>query len=328
MNFSISYWMFLALGACHLLNSALAASPSPEHQYPSKPIRWVVPSSAGGGNDALARLFGAKMTQNWGQQVVVDIRPGASGIIGSDLVARSAPDGYTLLIVASGYALNTYVKSKLPYDTLNDFERVTIITYSPNVLVVHPSVPLHSVKELISFAKAKPDALNYASSGTGTLSFLSAVSFMARSGTKLVEVPYKGAGDSGRAVLSGEVHLNFNAPSVTVPLIKAGRLRGLAVTSPERMRIIPDVPTVSETLPGYELQNFFGLLVPAKTPRLIVDKLRGEIVRILALPEVRENVEQQGFVPAGSTPEEFTAYIQAKIVEWSKLLKESGIKPD
>ena len=318
--------VILVLWTLFLAGKVLAASP--ESKYPSKPNRWVVPSSAGGGNDALARLFGAKMTQNWGQQVIVDIRPGASGIIGSEIVAKAAPDGYTLLIVASGYALNAYVKTKLPYDTLNDFERVTIITYSPNVLVVHPSVPLRSVKELIAFAKAKPNALNYASSGTGTISFLSAVSFMTRSGTSLVEVPYKGAGDAGRAVLSGEVHVNFNAPSVTVPLIKAGRLRGLGVTSPQRMRIIPDVPAIAETLPGYELQNFFGLVVPAKTPRAIIDKLRAEIVRILALPDVRENVEQQGFVPAGNTPDEFTAYVRDTIVEWSKLLKESGIKPE
>lgn len=296
-------------------------------KYPSKPIRWIVPSSAGGGNDALARLIGSRMTQNWGQQMIVDLRPGASGIIGMEIAARSPADGYTLLIVASGYVLNPLLKAKLPYDTFNDFQRITVIAYSPNVLVVHPSMPIRSVAELVAFAKKRPNVVNYASSGAGTIGSLAAAMLTKMSDTKMVEVPYKGAGDSGRAVVAGEVHINLNAPSVLVPFIKSGRLRGLGVTSPKRMSIIPDVPTISETLPGYELQNFFGLLTPAKTPPAIVEKLHGEMVRILSLPDIRAILEEQGFIPGGNTPEEFTAYVRNTSVQWGRLLQDTGSKP-
>lgn len=323
-------YQVLYLGAIVFLlaSSAVAQSPAPADQYPSKPIRFIAPSSAGGGNDALARMLGVRMAENWGQQVIVDLRPGASGIVGSELAARSAPDGYTILIVASGYALNAYLFSRLPYDTLKDFERVSMVANAPNVLVVHPSVPLQSVKALISFAKSKPNALNFASSGRGTVSFLSAAMFMGMTGTKMVEVPYKGAGASAMAVISGEVHLIFTGPSAIVPFIKTGRLRALGVTAPKRINILPNVPTISEMLPGYEVQNFFGVLVPAKTPRPIVNKLHAEIVRILKLPDVRVILEEQGFVPVGNRPEEFTAHLQAKIAEWSRILKELGVKPE
>ncbi|MCC6534308.1 MAG: tripartite tricarboxylate transporter substrate binding protein [Burkholderiales bacterium] len=305
-----------------------AQTPGPADHFPSKPIRIIAAGSAGGGNDSLSRILGAKMTENWGQPVITEIRAGASGIVGSEFTARAAPDGYTLLVIASGYALNPYIYSRLPYDTMRDFERVSLIANAPNVLVVHPSVPLHSVKELIAFTKAKPGVVNFASSGKGTVSFLSAAMFMGMTGTRMVEVPYKGAGDSARAIISGQVHLIFTGPSAIVSFIKAGRLRALGVTAPQRIGILPEVPTIAEALPGYEVQNFFGLLAPAKTPSHIVNKLSAEVARIVKLPEVRLILEEQGFIPVGNRPEEFTTYMRAKIADWTKVLSDLGVKPE
>ncbi|MBI4192993.1 MAG: tripartite tricarboxylate transporter substrate binding protein [Betaproteobacteria bacterium] len=315
-----------ALLACGAL--AQSQSPSDAEKYPSKPIRAIVPSSAGGVNDVLARLLGAKMSERWGQQVVADLRPGAGGIIGSEVVAKAAPDGYTILVVAGGYAFNTLLYSKLPYDTFKDFERVTIVAFAPNVLVVHPSLPVHSVRELIALAKARPGTLNYASSGVGTSSYLSAELFLRLADVKILHVPYKGAGASTNAVISGEAPIIFSGPSNVLPFLEAKRLRALGVTAPKRMSIIPAVPAISETLPGYEVQGFYGVLVPAKTPRPIIDKLRGEIVRILNLPDVRDRLLALGFLPVGNSPEEFTAYVQSEIVKWGKTFKELGIKPE
>jgi tripartite-type tricarboxylate transporter receptor subunit TctC len=303
-------------------------SPSDVDKYPSKPIHAVVPSSAGGVNDVLARLFGAKMTEHWKQQVVVDIRPGAGGIIGFENVAKSAPDGYTILIVAGGYAFNTLLYSKLPYDTFKDFERVTIVVFAPNVLVVHPSVPVYSIRELIALAKARPEALNYASSGVGTGSYLSAELFMRLADIKMTHVPYKGAGESTTGVVSGEAPIIFSAFSNVEPFIASKRLRALGVTSSKRMSVLPAVPAICEELPGYEMQNFYGVLVPAKTPRPIINKLHGEILRIMNLPDVRERLIALGFVPVGNSPEEFTVYVQSEIVKWGKTFKELGIKPE
>jgi tripartite-type tricarboxylate transporter receptor subunit TctC len=236
---------------------AFAASASLAQTFPSKPIRWVVPSSAGGGNDQLARLFGAKITQNWGQQVIVDLRPGAAGIVGSEIVAKAPPDGYTILIVATGYSLNPSLYATLPYDTLNDFARVTLLAYSPNVLVVHPSLPVKSVKQLIALAKSRPGDLNYASSGAGTGGHLSIELLKHMVGIQMVHVPYKGAGDSTAAVVSGQVHMLMTAPGAAIPFIKSGRLRPIAVGSGARVKALPDVPTVAEAgLPGYAVEGY------------------------------------------------------------------------
>ena len=296
--------------------------------YPSKPIRFVVPSSPGGGADVSARSLGPKLAEALGKPVVIENRSGAGGIIGYEIVAKAPADGYTILIVAGGYTLNPSLYTKLPYDTLRDFERVSLISCAPNLLVVHSSVPVNSVQELIAFAKAKPKYLNYASSGVGTTSYLSAEIFKARTGVDMVHVPYKGAGESTSAAIAGQVHLIFSSPNALVPHAKAGRVRALGVTSARRLAVIPEVPTIAETgLAGYEVNNCYGILAPAKTPGAIIAKLNGEIVRILKTPETRALLENLGFEVLGTTPEQFTAFAKADMAKWAKELKAAGIQP-
>ena len=295
--------------------------------FPTKPIRFVVPSSAGGGNDYLARLFGARITENWGQQVLVDLRPGAAGILGSEIVAKAPPDGHTILIVATGYGLNPSLYAKLPYDTIEDFARINLLAFSPNVLVVHPSLPVKSVKELIALAKSRPGELNYASSGAGTGGHLSIELMKYMSRIDMAHIPYKGAGDSTMAVVSGQVHMLMTAPGAAIPFIKAGRLRPLAVGSAKRVKALPEVPTMAEAaLPGYEVDGFYGVLAPGKTPRPIVDRLYAEFDRILKLPDVIQQLEAQGFDPVSYTPEKFTEHVKKEMQKWPPVFKAAGIK--
>ena len=297
--------------------------------YPLKPIRVVVPSSVGGALDLLMRVIGPRMTESWGRQVIIDNRSGAGGLIGSEIVARSAPDGYTLLVVAGGYTLNPSLYAKLPYDTIKDFERVTLIAFAPNLLVVHASIPVHTVTELIAFARAKPNFLTYASSGVGTTSFLGAEIFKRMTGTEMTHVPYKGAGDSNAAAVAGQVHLIFSAPSAMIPHVRAGRVTALGVTSSRRLPVIPDVPTIAEAgLPGFEVTGGYGMLAPAKTPKPVIDRLNAQIVRILKLPEVRTQIETLGFDIVANTSAEYTAYAIADMAMWAKVVKEAGIKPE
>ncbi|MBX9903633.1 MAG: tripartite tricarboxylate transporter substrate binding protein [Burkholderiales bacterium] len=310
---------------CTLL---LITSAAQAQTYPSKPIRFVVPSSAGGGNDYLARLFGARITENWGQQVLVDLRPGAAGILGSEIVAKAPPDGHTILIVATGYGLNPSLYSKLPYDTIEDFARINLLAFSPNVLVVHPSLPVKSTKELIALAKSRPGELNYASSGAGTGGHLSIELLKHMAGSiNMVHVPYKGAGDATTAVVSGQVHLLMTAPGAAIPFVKAGRLRALAVGSAKRVKALPDVPTVAEAaLPGYDVDGYYGILAPGKTPRPIVDRLYAEFDRILKLPDVNQQMEARGFDPVSYTPEQFTEHVKKEMQKWPPVFKAAGIK--
>lgn len=295
--------------------------------FPTKPIRFVVPSSAGGGNDYLARLFGARITENWGQQVLVDLRPGAAGILGSEIVAKAPPDGHTILIVATGYGLNPSLYAKLPYDTIEDFARINLLAFSPNVLVVHPSLPVKSVKELIALAKSRPGELNYASSGAGTGGHLSIELMKYMSRIDMAHIPYKGAGDSTMAVVSGQVQLLMTAPGAAIPFIKAGRLRPLAVGSAKRVKALPEVPTMAEAaLPGYEVDGFYGVLAPGKTPRPVVDRLYAEFDRILKLPDVIQQLEAQGFDPVSYTPEKFTEHVKKEMQKWPPVFKAAGIK--
>ena len=311
-----------------LLCTLLLATPLAHAQtFPTKPIRFVVPSSAGGGNDYLARLFGAKITENWGQQVLVDLRPGAAGIVGSEIVAKAPPDGHTILIVATGYGLNPSLYAKLPYDTIEDFARISLLAFSPNVLVVHPSMPVKSVKDLIALAKSRPGELNYASSGAGTGGHLSIELMKYMSKINMVHIPYKGAGDATMAVVSGQVHMLMTAPGAAIPFIKAGRLRPLAVGSAKRVKALPDVPTMAEAaLPGYEVDGFYGILAPGKTPRPIVDKLYAEFDRILKLPDVAQQLEAQGFDPVSYNPDKFTEHVKKEMQKWPPVFKAAGIK--
>ena len=296
--------------------------------YPTKPIRFVVPSSPGGGADVLGRSLGVRLAEALGKPVVVENRSGAGGIIGYEIVAKAPPDGYTLLIVAGGYTLNPSLYARLPFDTLADFERVSLIACAPNLLVVHSSVPVNSVQELIALAKARPRFLNYASSGVGTTSYLSAEIFKTMTGVDMVHVPYKGAGDSTAAVIAGQVHLIFSSPNALMPQARSGRVRALGVTSARRLPAIPEVPTIAEAgQPGFEVNNCYGILVPARTPRAIVVRLNAEIVRILRVPEMRAQLETLGFDVLGTTPEEFTAFAKTDLAKWARDLKAAGIQP-
>lgn len=306
-----------------------AAQAQSAQSYPGKPIRWIVPSSAGGGNDVLARIVGPRLTQAWGQQVIADNRPGAGGIIGSDLVAKAPPDGHTILIVAPGYALNPFFYKSLPYDTLKDFERVTVLATAPNVLVAHPSVPAKNVKELIALARGRPGELNYASSGRGTGGHLCAELFKDLAKASMVAVFYKGAGDSTRAVVSGEVSLLFTATGAALPMVRAGKLRMMGVTSLKRSALLPDVPTIAEQgLRGYDYLGWYGVLAPAKVPKEILGKLHAGMAKAVRSPDVVERFAQFGFEPSGNTPEEFTALVKSEMARWGKLLRAIGVKPE
>lgn len=314
-----------SMSACWLSRPVCAQS---AQEYPSRPIRFIAPTSPGGANDVLARILGVRMTENWKQQVVVDVRPGAGGIVGSELAARAAPDGYTILIVANGYTLNPFLNAKLPYDTLKDFERVTLFASAPLVLVVHASVAAQSVPELIAMAKAKPNSLNYGSSGLGSAGWLSMELLRSMTRIDMTHVPYKGAGQASAAIVAGEVQALVTALPVGLPFIKAGRLRALGVTSTKRAGQLPQVAAIADTLPGYEVLNVFGILTPARTPAAIINKLHQEVKRITALPPVKSQLDAMGFDVENRGPAEFTSFVQMEMTKWGKIFAERGIKPE
>jgi tripartite-type tricarboxylate transporter receptor subunit TctC len=298
-------------------------------EYPVKPVRVVVPSSPGGGIDALARVIAPHMTETWGKPVIIDNRAGAGGLIGSEIVARAPPDGYTVLMVAGGYTLNPSLYSKLPYDTIKDFERVSLLAGAPNLLVVHASLPVKTFKELIAYARARPKFLTYASSGIGTTSYLSGEIMKVMTGIEIIHVPYKGAGLSNAAAIAGQVHFIFSAPHAMVPHVKTERVRALGVSSLRRLPLIPDVPTIAEAgLPGFDVTSTYGALVPAATPRAIINKLNAELVRILRLPDVRANLESQSFDVVAGSPDEYDRFTRSDMARWAKALKLVGIKPE
>ncbi|MGZ5083363.1 MAG: tripartite tricarboxylate transporter substrate binding protein [Usitatibacter sp.] len=297
--------------------------------YPSKPIKIVVPYPPGGFNDTLGRTLAAKFTEDWGQPAIVENKPGANTLIGSDFVAKSAPDGYTLLVVAFPFAVTPSLIRAMPYDTLRDFAPVALAAQSPNLLVVNPSLPVKTVAELVAMAKAKPDSLSYASTGNGSSNHISMELFKSLAGVKIVHIPYKGSAPAVTDLLGGQVHVMFdNAPNV-LPQVKAGRLRALAQTGASRSAVAPDIPTVAEAgVPGYELTVWFGLVAPAGTPREVVGKLNAEVLKILAMPDVRERFLAQGVEPLGSTPEEFRDHIRAQMAKWGKVVRDAGVQAE
>ncbi len=311
----------LLLLALFCVSSAFAQS------YPNKPIRFIVAMPPGGTTDILARVVGQKLTESWGQQVVVDNRGGASGIVGMEIGAKAAPDGYTIIVTpASTYAINPSLFKKLPYDIAKDFAPVAVLAQNPFMLLVHPSLPVQSVKELIALAKSKPRQINYSSVGIGTAFHLAMEMFESMAGINMVHIPYKGAAASLTALLSGEVMVAFDALLTTTPHVKAGRLRALAVTGVKRSRELPDLPTMIEAgVPGYEVMGGFGVLAPAATPKEIVSKLNAEIVKILHMPDVRERFFGLGAEPVGNTPEQFAALIKSEIAKWSKVIKDANV---
>ena len=320
-------WMQrLALGS---LFAVLAVTVSAQ-SYPTKPIRLVVPFPAGGTTDVLARAAAQKLTETLGQPVVVDTRPGAGGNIGAELVAKSPPDGYTLLMGTVGtHAINPSLYPKMPYDHVRDFVPVILVAGVPNVLVINPALPVNSVQELIAYAKANPGKLNFASSGNGTSIHLSGELFKTMAGVQITHVPYKGSAPALQDLVGGQVQLMFDNLPSALALIKGGRLKALAVTSKERAPALPDVPTMAESgLPGFEASSWFGLLAPAGTPQPVVAKLNAEIAKWLASPEAKEKLLAQGANAAGGTPEDFTRHIAAETAKWQKVVKESGAKVD
>ncbi|MGE5465671.1 MAG: tripartite tricarboxylate transporter substrate binding protein [Methanocella sp.] len=305
---------------------ALAALAVPaaaaEDRYPTRPIRIIVPSSPGGGLDFVARAVGQQLTAAWGQSVVIDNRAGAGGTIGPDLVAKAAPDGYTLLIVSATFAVNPSVYSKLPYDTVRDFAPVIQATSQPQVLVVHPSVAARSVKEFVALAKAKPGQLNYSSPGEGTLSQLTFELFKNAAGVDIQQIPYKGAGLSMTAVVGGEAQASSASAVSVLPHVNSGRLRALASTGPRRSPALPDVPTMAEQgLPGATITGWFAFLAPKNTPKAIITRLNTELRRILQTPEMREQLAREGSEPAVGTPEQLGKHLAAEVERLGRLVK-------
>jgi len=310
----------------------LAAAPLAFAQatYPTKPVRLVVPFPAGGTTDILARAAAQRMSEAWGQQVIVDNRPGAGGNIGAELVAKAPPDGYTLLMGTVGtHAINASLYSKLPYDHVKDFSPAILVAGVPNVLVVNPSLPVNSVQEVIAYAKANPGKLNFASSGSGTSIHLSGELFKTLTGVQMTHVPYKGSAPALTDLMGGQVQLMFDNLPSSLAFIKAGKLRALAVTSTARAAALPDVPTMVEAgVPGFEASSWFGILAPAGTPRDVIMRINGEVAKWLATPEAREKLSGQGAIAAGGAPEDFARHIASETSKWARVVKESGAKVD
>ena len=324
MTFRFSRVQLLGTLVCALLGPAANAA-----AFPERPVRFVVASSPGGALDVLARLTGPKLTEKWGQPVVVDNRAGAGGVIGTEIVANANPDGYTILVIAQGFTANPYLYRKLPYRTPQDFSPITILATGPNVLVVHPSVKVNSVKELVALAKSQPGKLNYATSGVGAASHLSIEMFKRMSGVDMVHIPYKGAGAATAAVVGGQVQLLFTSTGAAIPHIRAGRLQALGVTTIKRSSVLPDVPTIAETgFPGFRVDGWYALLAPANTPKPGIDKIYSDVAAVLKTPDVAKRIESFGLEPNGLSPHEFSAYIRDELAKWGKVIREAGIKPE
>jgi tripartite-type tricarboxylate transporter receptor subunit TctC len=316
--------------AALLLALAWAGIPVHAQTFPARPVRIVVPFPPGGTSDILARSIGQKLAEEWGQPVLTDNRPGAAGNIASENVAKSKPDGYTLYINTVGtHAINPAIYAKLAFDPLNDFTPITNLVNLPSVLLVHPSVPVKNVRELIALAKKRPGELQYSSAGSGAQPHLTAEMFKSMAGINLLHVPYKGAGPQMIGILSGEVALTFATAPSGVPYVKNGQLRALGVTSANRIPALPDVPTIAQGgVPGYEAVGWNGLIAPAALPAPLLDKIHDAVAKIVRLPEINARLVGLGAEPALSTPAEFAALIKSEIVKWAKVVKESGAKLD
>ena len=312
-----------------LIAGAIAAPNAWAQAYPVKPLRLVVAFPAGGGIDTVTRIIAPKLTEALGQQMIIDNRVGASGNIGADYVAKSAPDGYTVLMAYANHASNAALFDKLPFDTVKDFAPVSMIGGVPHIILVNPSLPVRTVPELIRLARARPGEINYSSPGNGTPLHLAAELLNVNAGIKLTHVPYKGAQPAMVSLMSGETQLTITTMVVATPLVKAGRLRAVAVASAKRVATFPELPTVAESgVRGTESNSWYGMLVPAGTPRAIVERLHAAMVKSLAAPDIRESFAAQSVEISGNTPEEFDAVIRADIAKWSKVVKASGARAD
>jgi tripartite-type tricarboxylate transporter receptor subunit TctC len=312
------------LGAVSCL---LFCAPSLAQNYPAKPIRLILGFAPGGSTDLVARVVGQKMSESWGQQVIIDNRPGANGMIGADLVAKASPDGYSLLLSSIGpMAINASLY-KMPYDIVNDFAPVTYTGNVANLLVVHPAIPATNVKELIALAKARPGQLTFGSSGTGGAPHMAVELFKLLTKVNVVHIPYKGGGPAMADLVGGQISGSFASMPSSIPFVKAGKLRALAVTAPKRSPALPDVPTISEAgVKGFSVLDWQGLFTTAKTAPEIVNKLNAEVVRILALPDVIQRLSAAGVEIQTSTPKEWGDFVKSEIAKWSKVVKEAGVK--
>ena len=317
-----------SISAIALAALSTAAFSQDAAHYPSRPIRMIVPFAPGGGLDISTRLIGQKLAGKWGQNVVVDSRPGAATIVGTEIASRAAPDGYTVLMITTTFAINPGLYARLPYDPGRDFTPVTQLNSQPNVVVVPPSFAANSVKDLIALAKAKPGELTFASPGAGSAPHLAAEMFQRAAGVSMIHVPYKGIPPAVTDVIGGRVTMLFTTTISAAPHIKAGKLRAVAITSAKRQSGMPDIPTIGETLPGYRAEAFQGMVVPAGVPQAIVNKLSAEVARIVRLPDVAERFQLDGAEAVGSTPKEFAAFLKAEMQKWSKVVKDAGVKPE
>ena len=320
-----NYVCRLILAACVCAMPAHAA----ETNFPTKPIRFIVPTATGGGSDPLARALGAKYSAAWGQQVVVDNRPGAGMTIGIDMVAKATPDGHTMVLVNPSHAINATLMTKLPYDAVRDLTPVTVIATQPLVMVVTQSLPVKNVRELIALAKAKPREISYASSGPGSASHLAAEMLGGMAGIELSHVPYKGTGPALPDLISGRVQLYINPLLAMIGAVEGGRLRVLAVTSPKRAATLPDVPTVAEAgVPGYEATSWYMILVPGKTPPAVINKINAETLKALKDKDMIDLLTRGGADPLGNSPREAMEFLKSEIARWGAAVKRAGVKVD
>jgi tripartite-type tricarboxylate transporter receptor subunit TctC len=305
--------------------------PVPEaaaQNYPARPIRIIALSSPGSGPDIVGRLIGQKLTEAWGQQVIVDTRPGASGIIGAEIASKAAPDGHTLVILTSQAVIVSVMYDKLPYNLTRDFAAISLMASTPFILAVHPSVPATSIRELVAYAKSRPGELRYGSGGSGSPPHLSAEMFKSMTGINVLHVPYKGITPALTDTIANQVQMIISVIPAILPTVKAGRVRALGVTSAKRTALVPDLPTIAESVPGYEFIGWYGLAAPAKTPGAVLDKINGELVKALKAPEFRERFSGLGAEPLGSTREELAAYMKVQSAKMAAAVKASGARPE
>jgi tripartite-type tricarboxylate transporter receptor subunit TctC len=317
------FWM------CMFALCAVAAAPAADAQYPAKPVRLIVPFPPGGGTDAMARVLGPKLGEALGQTVIIDNRGGAGATIGTELASKAPPDGYTLLLMTITNAIGASLYPNLKFDLVRDFAPVTRLATTPHIVVVHPSVPARTVKELIALAKARPGALVYSSSGTGTVSHLAGEYFGFLTGTKMLHVPYKGGGPSVSALISGEVSIGFATMPSVLAQVQAGRLRAIAMTTAQRSAALPNVPTVQDAgVKPYDVGSWYGLAVPAGTSKEIITRLHDATVKLMVLPDVKERLALSGFEVIVSTPEQYGDFVRTEVERWAKVVKASGAKAD
>ena len=311
-----------------MLCAAFLSTAAAAQSYPVKPVRIIVGYPPGGPTDVIARTVAQKLTEAFGQQVIVDNRAGASGMIGAELVVKAAPDGYTLLTVPITYAVTPSVFPKMPYDAEKDLAPVALIAAAPFILVVHPTLPVKTVRDLITLAKSRPGQINYASASAGGMPHLAGELFNSMTGVKLVHIPYKGAAPATIDLLAGQVSLMFNNMLSAMPHVKSGKLRAVAVTSIKRSLAVPELPAIAETVPGFEASGWYGAFAPAATPREIIAKLNSEINRVMRLPDVAQRLAGDGVEAVAMTPEQFAGYLHREIAKWGKVVKISGATID